>query len=454
MNHLLQRLVAVGFTTASFLLTSYGQSSIASSQPSQLSSPPLGFSGRYLLALSDADMVPSAYVDGQLGKRQAGVEDTLTVFPLPLDLRNRSSQPLTVGRANVSNAVTAWPFSMAVSPDGRSAFVIETSEPAPGTATRFDELPVGRQLRSLDLVDPMNPQVVNTVELGNRPEAIDINSQGDLLLATTSREPGKQIHLIPVEGARLGQPQSFQVPVREGDGAITGVRWHPSGRFFAVALTNQDAIAFYQVNRTNNGNYQIQPWGEPVQVGRSPVGGYFTPNGQFFVTNSVHWGEDVDGFFVGAPPGSLTSIRFVAEGSNPQHQVVSTVQTGISPEGLAMSRDGRLIATPNMIRSYVPWDNPRLTPYSSISLTTLDPATGQLQAAGEYPLEGEVLPQGIVFDATGENLAVTSAIDFDLTERRGRVHFFQVVQGDTPRLEATGFKASVVRGAHQLVLIP
>lgn len=413
---------------------------------------PLDFQGRYLISLSDADMVPSAYVDGQLGERQTGVEDTLTVFPLPIDLKNRSAQPLTVGQVNVSNAVTAWPFSLTVAPNGRSAFVIETSEPAPATATQFDELPVGRRLRSLDLNDPMNPQVVDTIEVGNRPEAVDINPQGDLLLVTTSLEPGKQIHLVPVNGTRFGQPQSFQVPVQDGAGAITGVRWHPSGRFFAVALTNQDAIAFYQVNRSNDGRYQIQLWGEPVSVGRFPVGGYFTPDGQFFVTNSVHWGEEVDDFFVGAPPGSLTSIRFAAEGNMPQHRVVSTVQTGISPEGMAMSRDGRLIATPNMIRSYVPWDDPRLTPYSSISLFTLDPATGQLQTAGEYPLPG-ILPQGIAFDANGQNLAVTSAIDFDLTERRGTIHFFRV-QANPPRLEPTGFKASVVRGVHQLVLIP
>lgn len=69
-------------------------------------------------------------------------------------------------------------------------------------------------------------------------------------------------------------------------------------------------------------------------------------------------------------------------------------------------------------------------------------------------MEGEILPQGIVFDAEGQNLAVSSAIGFDLTERRGKVHFFRVIQGETPRLEPTGFKASVVRGVHQLVLIP
>ncbi|KST69588.1 hypothetical protein BC008_04615 [Mastigocoleus testarum BC008] len=428
----------------------------ATTQGTSKTNIPLNFAGRYLLALSDADMVPSTYVDGQLGVKQLGIEDTLTILPLPLDLKNRSPQPMQVGQINVSNAVTAWPLSLEVSPDGRSGFVVETSEPAPKGATKFDQLPVGTKLRSLDLANPMNPRIVDTIELGRRPEAVDINPEGDLLAVTTSREPGKQVHLIPVKGTKLGQPQSFPIEGLKAEGEIGGIRWHPSGRFFAINLQTRDEVRFYQVIREDNSKFQIRQWGEPVKVGKFPVAGYFTPNGQFFVTNSVHWGENVDGFFVGAPPGSLTSIRFVNEGNNPKHQVISTIKAGISPEGLAMSRDGRLIATPNMIRSYLPWDDSRMTSYSSISLVRMNPDTGQLSSPEEYRLDGNVLPQGIVFDAEGKNLAVTSFINFDLTERRGGIHFFRVVDGDgdKPRLETTGFKASVVRGPHQLFLIP
>jgi hypothetical protein len=41
-----------------------------------------GFQGRYLVVLSDADMVASAYMDGRLGPREAGLRDTLSVIPL------------------------------------------------------------------------------------------------------------------------------------------------------------------------------------------------------------------------------------------------------------------------------------------------------------------------------------------------------------------------------------
>ncbi|MEO0842349.1 MAG: hypothetical protein AAFY21_00475 [Cyanobacteria bacterium J06641_2] len=422
---------------------------------------PFNFAGRYLLALSDADMVPSAYADGQLGVKQTGVEDTLTILPLPIDLQNRSPQPLQVGQINVSNAVTAFPLSLTVSPDGNSAYVVETSEPAPSGATQFSELPVGTKLRSLDLSDPMNPQIVDTVELGRRPEAVDINQEGNLLAVTTSREPGKQVHLIPVQGTKLGQPQSFPIEGLAAKGEIAGIRWHPSGRFFAVNIRFLDEVRFYEVIREGNSKFQIRQWGQTVKPGNFPVSGYFTPNGRFFVANSVNWGDGGADFIdeaLAASEGSLTSIQFTSEGNDPsqvQHKIVSKVKTGISPEGLAMSRDGRLIATPNMIRSYAPWDDSRLTTYSSISLVSLNPETGELSSIGEeYRLDGNVLPQGIAFDAEGKNLAVTSSISFDLTERLGGVHFFRIVGGDKPRLETTGFKASVVRGPHQLFLIP
>ncbi|MDY6899250.1 MAG: hypothetical protein SWZ49_14395, partial [Cyanobacteriota bacterium] len=369
-------------------------------------------------------------------------------------------QPLQVGQINISNAVTAFPLSLTVSPDGRSAYVVETSEPAPEGATKLSELPVGKKLRSLDLSDPMNPKIVNTIELGSRPEAVDINREGNLLAVTTSREPGKQVHLIPVQGTKLGQPQSFPIEGLEAKGEIAGIRWHPSGRFFAINIRFLDEVRFYEVIREGDGKFQIRQWGQSVKPGNFPVSGYFTPNGKFFVVNSVNWGNDGDVLdeALAATDGTLTSIEFTSEGNDPnqiQHKIVSTVKTGISPEGLAMSPDGRLIATPNMIRSFMPWDDSRLTTYSSITLVSLDPETGELSSTGEeYRLDGNVLPQGIVFDAEGKNVAVTSFINFDLTERRGGIHFFRVVEGDKPRLEATGFKASVVRGPHQLFLIP
>jgi DNA-binding beta-propeller fold protein YncE len=408
------------------------------------------FDGRYLLALSDADMLPSAYVDGQLGDR-ISEPDALTIFTLPLNVQTEPAASNQVQRVAAPNAVTAWPFSLAVSPNGRAAFVIETSEPAPSNATRFDQLPMGKTLRSLDVSDLSRPKLVDTLEVGFRPEAVDIRPSGDLLAVTTSRQPGRQLHLIPVDGAKLGKPQSFAISGVAGRGEVSGVRWHPSGQFLAVTIGTRNQIAFYKVTQ-EQGNYQLRAWGNPVQVGQLPVGGSFTPDGKFFVSNSVHWGVEVDGFFVGAPPGSLTSIRFDADSA--KHQIAARVQTGVSPEGIAMAPDGSLIATANLVRSFLPKTDSRFTDYSSVSLIQLDRVTGKLQSAGEYRLAGQVLPQGIAFDAKGQNLAISSFTVPQSEDRTGAIRFFRIVPGTVPKLEQTGSPIDVVRGVHQLVLIP
>ncbi|MDY6901592.1 MAG: hypothetical protein SWZ49_26455, partial [Cyanobacteriota bacterium] len=148
-NFVLSTLLLASFSLQGCKSNSTTQTSASANQDvsddiSSKTNAPLNFAGRYLLALSDADMVPSAYADGQLGVKQPGVQDTLTILPLPIDLQNRSPQPLQVGKVNVSNAVTAFPLSLTVSPDGRSAYVVETSEPAPEGATKLSELPVGK----------------------------------------------------------------------------------------------------------------------------------------------------------------------------------------------------------------------------------------------------------------------------------------------------------------------
>lgn len=72
------------------------------------------FAGRYLLAISDADMVASAYVDGKLN-HSPDAKDTLTVISLPT-----SGQNPTIAQLNVSNSVASWPNVIAVSSDGKS----------------------------------------------------------------------------------------------------------------------------------------------------------------------------------------------------------------------------------------------------------------------------------------------------------------------------------------------
>jgi hypothetical protein len=124
--------------------------------------PTYNFAGRYLLALSDADMVATAYIDNQLGEATPGVRDTLSVLPLPKNFftQGLGSRENQVGQVNVSNCICGVADAMSVSKDGRMVYVVEKKTPPANSNPRYDQLPSGNSLRAISLADPTQPRVV------------------------------------------------------------------------------------------------------------------------------------------------------------------------------------------------------------------------------------------------------------------------------------------------------
>jgi hypothetical protein len=71
----------------------------------------------------------------------------------------------------------------------------------------------------------------------------------------------------------------------------------------------------------------------------------------------------------------------------------------------------------------------------------------------EYGFEG-LLPEQATFDATGKALAVVVYHYREPSPKTGAIEFWNVIPGNTPRLERTNYKLDVVRGAHDIVLVP
>jgi len=95
------------------------------------------------------------------------------------------------------------------------------------------------------------------------------------------------------------------------------------------------------------GGVTLQEWRNPVITSKYPFMGRVTPDG-YFLTGNLYWGPEIPGFWTEAPCGDVTSIRFAIEPSpgpnNTQavrHFLAGRASTGISPEGIAISPDGR-----------------------------------------------------------------------------------------------------------------
>ncbi|MBL8990340.1 MAG: beta-propeller fold lactonase family protein, partial [Phycisphaerae bacterium] len=305
---------------------------------------------------------------------------------------------------------------------------------------------------------------VSAAEVGKNPTSVDVHPEGDLIAVATG-QPGEQLVVVPVaRDGSFGKALSWELLGIDDRAAVaSSVAWSPNGRYVAVVLPMRDEVVFYEFTRTlNNGGMGFARYGAPVKVGKHPFMGRFSPDGRHFIVNELHWGDQVEGYLVGAPAGSLSVIRLssvpsqviVPEGApepKVEHAVVSTAGVGVSPEGLAMSPDGNWVVTANLRRSMLPTGDARLTPGGSVSLLSFDPGTGQLTSRGEYEIGA--MPEGITFDAAGRNVVVTQFRSFDPNSVDGELAFFKLVPGENARLVPGDFYVGVGVGPHGVVIV-
>lgn len=399
----------------------------------------LNFKAKQLLVLSDADMLASAYVTGDAGPKTSMLQDALTILPVVNQRTPRQGSTLPV-----SNSVKAWPNNLAISPDGRFAFVTELYGPAPAGQTAIGATPDGQKLTMVELSD--NPVIRQQLRLGIRVGAIDIRPQGDLI-AVASGETGKELGFIPFQNGQMGQPRYVRLSSTNAPNPkLSHVIWHPSGDYFAVTLSDEQQVRFFRYQS----NGQVEPWGTAVSTGKLPGVGYFTPDGNYYIVTNLFWGEDVAGSFGGSQQGMLTVIQFASQTQpegQPRHAIVSTAATGGSPENFAISPDGRWVVSLDMEQSYFPPDSPFYTPYSALTLYQLNPTTGRLRLADRARFDG-ILPEGITFDAASNYVAVAVFDHHNPQRIGGTVDFWQVLKEGEPKLLKLDYTLSVMRGAH------
>jgi DNA-binding beta-propeller fold protein YncE len=414
---------------------------------------PMNFAGRYLVSISDADMLASAYIDGRLGSREG--EDTISVTPV-----GQHVSQLQAYETSASNSVAGPPVAVAVTPDGRYAMVVETftqrSEGAAENQT-FESLEHGNRILVFDLQDPTNPTLVQERAIAERPDSVSINFDGSLIAVSFNPDgAGTQtpLALISFSNGQLGEPIYPTVASLPKGERLIHAEWHPTENVLALVNETAAEVSFARLSS----NLALDPWGNTVQIEKAPYMGRFTPDGRHFIVNNLYWGADVEGTWTEAPKGSINSIRLEAgtqEDGSPRHALISRSPTGVSPEGLAISPNGRYVVTTNLERSYLPYNDNRITWYSSLTLVTLNPETGQLNHVGDYPFDG-ILPEAAAFDASSQYLAVANYDHFDDSIKGGSIDFWRIGTdplNPKPQLIKTNYSIPVTRGIHSMVLV-
>ncbi len=415
--------------------------------------PRWNFQGRYLIAISDADMLASAYENGQLGPIYGS--DKLSVIPL-----DTAPQDYNAFDVDASNSVAGPPSVVDVTPDGRYAYVVETFSPRPGESAQetFADFTLGTKLTVIDLLNPKEPQQVKTIDIPERPLSVSVNHDGTLLAVSFHQEGGGQetpLVIYLIDGSDVTQVATPSIPEWDFSHELNDVVWHPADNILAMITSTDASVRFMQISRDGR---SAELWGNVVSVGKKAFIGKFTGDGEHLIVNNLFWGTDVNNHWTEAPASTIVNIKLnhFEQDGQPVHAMTSQVMTRSASEGFAISPDGRYVAAVNMERSWLPYNDARRTWFSSISLIERDPETGQMHLEHTTPYYS-VLPEMAVFDASGEYLAVVNYDQFDHTEAGGSIDFFKLVEDplnkEPKMLVQTRYSVPVQHGAHDIVLV-
>jgi DNA-binding beta-propeller fold protein YncE len=400
-------------------------------------------------------MLASAYVNGVLGEDQG--PDALTIVDLSVDPNSMSAVEIPV-----SNSVAGPPAAVSVDGSGRFAYVIETFSPRPKPIGRpsqqtFADLSVGNLLTIVDLKDKANPTVVDSVLVLDRPDSVSVTGNGRWLLITyyPSKTDDRSLGLYELSDGKIVRNFYPEITTWKKSDRIIFAAWHPNNKQFALINNTRAEVAFFSFDSKTGA---VTQWGNTVSVGKSPFMGRFTKDGKHFLVNNLFWGPDVEGTWNEAPRGTIINIRLaIAEsGKSVRHALTSQVLVGASPEGFAVSNDGRYVASANMERSWLPYDDNRQSWFSSLTLVERDSQTGAMNAVHTLPYDG-ILPESLVFDTSGSYLAVTTFDHYDHDHKGGAIDFFKIVHdpldSKNKMVMKTRWSVPVTHGPHTMVLI-
>ncbi|WP_223654070.1 hypothetical protein [Hymenobacter psoromatis] len=417
--------------------------------------PSDAFQAKALLALSDADMIPAAYVTGQLGP-PAGA-DALTVAAFD----GHRAQPVSVKTLPISNSVVGPPASLALTPDGRYAILAEVLGPRPTAQATLADLPNGRTLTVVDLADPQRPRVVQRLPGPARVSSVSISADGALVaLAVNPRGDGTgtPLWLYHLAQGQLSGGVAVAIPGWTAGETLVNALFHPSRPLLALTNQTRARVLFAEVQAVGS-TWQLVPWGEPVALEQGPFLTCFSPDGHYFFANATYTGGAAPALPYRMPRGAVLSVRLEAQRDahgQPVHLVTSRAPTGILPEGLAVSPDGQLLVTVNLEQTTDPLGTPGRSRYASLSLFAFEATTGELTAAGDFAFDG-LLPESAVFDNSSRRLAVANFGQLDDPAAAGSLDFWRVVgEAHGPerlQLVKTKYALPVQRGVNTLGIV-
>ena len=369
----------------------------------------------FAASIQAADLIVSAQdgkfvrVEGKATFPQPAPPDSLVVIDVA------QSPPAVIATLEgLEHTVQGPPQAVAITPNGKLAIV--------AAPTRYDydakkEL-FDNFLQVVDL-DASPPKLLAKVDVGGHANGLTINREGTLLLAAATDGTVKVCAIDGKDVKLLDQ-------VKVGEKRLSGISFTNDGKAAIVSLRDENGAAVLSIDGTT-----VKLTKEKLSTGVNPYAIDVSSDGKWAVIGNTGVGgrivDDAD-------------VVTLVDVSKRPFRAVQQISVPASPEGVAISPDGKWIVVSSMAGSNLTADDPGRNKLGRVGLYAI--RNGQAVKVNELP--GGEAAQGVVFSKDSK----TVLVQFDV-ERAIAVY---AVRGG--KLVDTGQRISLAAGPVSIRSMP
>jgi len=323
-----------------------------------------------------ADLIVSAQ-DGKFVRVEGRATYPQPAPPDSLVLLDASQFPPVIKATveGLEHTVQGPPQAVAITPDGKLAVV--------AAPTRYDydakKEVFDTFLQVVDL-DATPPRLTAKVDVGAHTNGLSINRAGTLLLAAGH---DGTVKVLAIEGKSLRLLNQVKV----GERGLSGITIRPDGKAAIVALRDENGAAVLAIDGTT-----VSDTKEKIATGVNPYSVDVSSDGRFAVISNTGIARTVDD----ADVVTLVDVR------KRPFRAVQQISVPATPEGVAISPDGRWIAVQAMAGSNLLAGDPGRNKLGKIALYSIQ----DNWATKVNELPGGEAAQGIVFSQDGKTILV------------------------------------------------
>lgn len=334
--------------------------------------------GAILLSANDGHTVLGPSMS--LSAAPSPVPDTLSVIDLT------DAAPRIAATIEVPTSVVGPPTAVWVAPDESWAIV---------TAANRADASAPSGLAADDLVSVIDltakpPRVVQQLHAGAGATTVRVSPDGTLALIC-NRVAGT-VSVFSVHDRRLTDVGPVMLAPHAGPG---GLVFSADGRFALVSRFFDNQISVLHID-----GLQVTVDPRPLTAGVAPYTMDVTADGRLAAVANMGRGD-----------GDADTVSFIDMKADPP-RVVATHSVGQTPEGIAFSHDGRILATALINGTNRPKDSPGWHAAGRLVLWTITPQFG-LELLAEAPIGR--WSQGVAFSPGGRLVFVQNMVEHTIS---------------------------------------